>query len=146
MGYLVGYPWLEARSRKPTQSRGIKSQPSRTPLSLELRKHQNEPLNLRIWVGNQKKKNHEGFTWISPIKSPRTRSRKHIEKTTKRGLRKSLPRTTGNSTTKPWWTTSNHLYIPRRFKQGLACRLIIQPSHKISPWSSQASPMEILRK
>jgi hypothetical protein len=30
--------------------------------------------------------------------------------------------------------------------QGIACRPIIQPSHKISPWSSQASPMEILRK
>jgi hypothetical protein len=28
MGYLVGYPWLEARSPKPTQSRGIESQPS----------------------------------------------------------------------------------------------------------------------
>jgi hypothetical protein len=41
----VGYPWLEARSPKPTQSRGIESQPSRTPLTLELRKHQNrDPL------------------------------------------------------------------------------------------------------
>jgi hypothetical protein len=30
--------------------------------------------------------------------------------------------------------------------QGLACRPIILPSHKISPWSSQSSPMEILRK
>jgi hypothetical protein len=27
----------------------------------------------------------------------------------------------------------NHLYIPRRFIQGLACPSIIQPSHKISP-------------
>jgi hypothetical protein len=33
-----------------------------------------------------------------------------------------------------------------RFIQGLSCRPIIQPSHKISPWSSLASPMEILRK
>jgi hypothetical protein len=40
-GYLVDYPWLEARSPKPTQSRGIESQPSRTPLTLELRKLQN---------------------------------------------------------------------------------------------------------
>jgi hypothetical protein len=30
-------------------------------------------------------------------------------------------------------TTPNHLYMPRRFIQGLACRLVIQPSHKISP-------------
>jgi hypothetical protein len=34
----------------------------------------------------------------------------------------------------------NHLYIPKRFIQGLTCRPIIIPSHKISPWSSQASP------
>jgi hypothetical protein len=60
-----------------------------------------EPLNSRIWEGNQRQKNHEGFTQISPIKSPRARSRKHTEKTTKRELRKSPPRTTGNNTTKP---------------------------------------------
>jgi hypothetical protein len=36
-----------------------------------------------------------------PIKSPRARSQKHTEKITKRGLRKSPPRTTGNYTTKP---------------------------------------------
>jgi hypothetical protein len=41
MGYLVGYPWLEARSPKLTQSRGIESQPSQTPLTLELRNHRN---------------------------------------------------------------------------------------------------------
>jgi hypothetical protein len=35
---------------------------------------------------------------------------------------------------------ANHLYIPWRFIQGLACLLIIHPSLKISPWSSQASP------
>jgi hypothetical protein len=33
-----------------------------------------------------------------------------------------------------------------RFIQGLACLLNIHPSLKISPWSSQSSPMEILGK
>jgi hypothetical protein len=69
------------------------------------------PLNSRIWEGNQRQNNHEGFTRISPIKSPRARSRKHTEKITKRGMRKSPPRTIGNNTTKPWGTTPNHLYI-----------------------------------
>jgi hypothetical protein len=32
-----------------------------------------------------------------------------------------------------------------RFMQGLACLLNIDPSLKISPWSSQASPMENLK-
>jgi hypothetical protein len=41
MGYLVGYPWQEAQSPKPTQSRGIESQPSRAPPALETRNHQN---------------------------------------------------------------------------------------------------------
>jgi hypothetical protein len=36
--------------------------------------------------------------------------------------------------------------MPQRFIQGLSCCPIIQPSHKVSPWSSQASPLEILKK
>jgi hypothetical protein len=60
-----------------------------------------EPFNSRIWEGNHIPKNHKGFPQISPIKSPRARSRRYIEKTTKRGLRKSPPRTTGNNTKKP---------------------------------------------
>jgi hypothetical protein len=60
-----------------------------------------KPLNSQIWEGNHSPKNHEGFPQISPIKSPRERSRKHPKETTKRGLRKSPPRTTGNNTTRP---------------------------------------------
>jgi hypothetical protein len=59
------------------------------------------PLNSRIWEGNQRGKNHEGFTHTSPTKSPRARSRKHTKKTTKRGLQKSPPRTNGNNPTEP---------------------------------------------
>jgi hypothetical protein len=44
-----------------------------------------EPLNSRIWEGNQRQKNHEGFTRISPIKSLRARSRKHTEKPPREG-------------------------------------------------------------
>jgi hypothetical protein len=54
-------------------------------------------------------------------KPPREGSENHHQETTR------------NNTTKPRGTTPNHLYIPRRFIQGLACRPIIQPSHKISP-------------
>jgi hypothetical protein len=43
-------------------------------------------------------------------------------------------------------TTLNLLYNQERFVQGLACLLNIHPSLKISPWSSQSSPMEILGK
>jgi hypothetical protein len=43
-------------------------------------------------------------------------------------------------------TTPNLLYNQERFVQGLACLLNIHPSLKISPWSSQATPMEILGK
>jgi hypothetical protein len=60
-----------------------------------------EPLYSRILEGNHSPKNHEGFPQISPIKSPRERSRKQPKKNTKKGLRKSPPRTTGNNTTMP---------------------------------------------
>jgi hypothetical protein len=43
-------------------------------------------------------------------------------------------------------TTPSLLYNQERFVQGLACLLNIHPSLKISPWSSQASLMEILEK
>jgi hypothetical protein len=59
------------------------------------------PLTHEFWEGNQRQKNHEGFPYISSIKFPRARSRKHTKKTTKRGLRKSPPRAIGNNTTKP---------------------------------------------
>jgi hypothetical protein len=55
---------------------------------------------------------------------------KQPKRITKRGLRKSPPRTTGNNTSKPRGTTPNHLYMPQRFIQGLACRPIIQPSQQ----------------
>jgi hypothetical protein len=60
-----------------------------------------EPLYSRIWEGNHSPKNHEGFPIISPIKSSRERSRKQPKEITKRGLRKSPPRTTENNTSKP---------------------------------------------
>jgi hypothetical protein len=77
----------------------------------------------------------------SPNKSSRKQSRNLSKKNAKKRLRKSPKRTNRNNTSKPWATTPNHLYITKRFIQGLACRPIIQPSHKISPWSSQASPI-----
>jgi hypothetical protein len=43
-------------------------------------------------------------------------------------------------------TTLNLLYTPWKIHTGLACLLNIHPSLKISPWSSQASPMENLGK
>jgi hypothetical protein len=102
MGYLMGYPWLEAWSPKPTQSRGIESQPSRTPLTLELGK---TPKSSSLTHGFGReikgKRTTKGSHEFPPIKSPRARSRKHTEKTTKRGPRKSPPRTTGNNTIKP---------------------------------------------
>jgi hypothetical protein len=51
----------------------------------------------------------------------------------KRRPRKSPKRKNGSNKSKPRGTTPNHLYMPKRFIQGLACRPIILPSHKISP-------------
>jgi hypothetical protein len=59
------------------------------------------PLTHRFGRGNKCKRTTNGSHEFLPIKYPRARSRKHTEKTTKRGLRKSPPRTTGNNTTKP---------------------------------------------
>jgi hypothetical protein len=83
---------IKRNRRNPTKN----SSNPRTP-----KKPKIEPLNSQIWEGNHSPKNYEEFPQIPPIKSPRARSRKHPKKTTKRGLRKSPPRTTGNNTTRP---------------------------------------------
>jgi hypothetical protein len=81
--------------------------------------------------------------WSPPI-NPERNALKSTNRATnenpKKRLRKSPKRRNGKDTSKPWGTTLNHLYIPRRFIQGLSCHSIILPSHKISPWISQASP------
>jgi hypothetical protein len=74
-----------------------------------------------------------GLKHISPTKSQRKRIRNHTKKIAKKRLRKSPKGTNGNNTSKPWGTTLNNLYIPKRFIQGIVCRPIILPScwHKI---------------
>jgi hypothetical protein len=59
------------------------------------------PLTHGFGRGIKGKRTMKGSHEFPSIKSPRARSQKHTEKATKRGLRKSPPRTTGNNTTKP---------------------------------------------
>jgi hypothetical protein len=82
---------IKRNRRNPTRN----SSNPRTPETKKL-----SPLT-HGFEGNHKPENHEGFPQISITKSPRARSRKHPKKTTKRRLRKSPPRTTGNNTTRP---------------------------------------------
>jgi hypothetical protein len=102
---IIETPHEESIARfNPTKTclkKGIEEIPPRTPLTIELENPKIEPLYSQIWEGNHSPKNHERFPHISPIKSPRARSRKHPKKNTKRGLRKSPPRTIGNNTTRP---------------------------------------------
>jgi hypothetical protein len=60
-----------------------------------------EPLFSRIWVGNQKEKNHEGFIHKSPNKSPRERPRNLSKKFAKKRLQNSPKRKTGKNSNKP---------------------------------------------
>jgi hypothetical protein len=60
----------------------------------------------RIWEGNHSPKNHEGFPQISPMKSPRARSRKHPKRINKRGLQNHHQEQPG--------TTHPNLEEPRR--------------------------------
>jgi hypothetical protein len=66
-----------------------------------LKTPKSSPLTHGFGRGIKGKRTTNGSDELPPIKSPRARTRKHIEKRTKRGLRKSPPRTTGNNTTKP---------------------------------------------
>jgi hypothetical protein len=81
------------RNRRNPAKNSSNPRTPRTPKS--------SPLTHGFGRGIKRKNNHEGFPHIPPIKFPSARSRKHTEKTTKRGRQKSPPRTTGNNTTKP---------------------------------------------
>jgi hypothetical protein len=102
---ILGTPHEESIAKfNPTKTRqkgGIKEIPPRALPTQELKKSQNRAPLLTDLEGNHNPKNHEGFPQISPIKSPRERSRKQSKEITKRGLRKSPPRTTGENTSKP---------------------------------------------
>jgi hypothetical protein len=103
---IIGTPNEESIARfNPTKTcpkRSNRRNPSKNTSNPRTRKNPKiEPLYSRIWEGNHNPKIHEGFPQISPIKCPRARSRKHPKKNTKRGLRKSPPRTTENNTTRP---------------------------------------------
>jgi hypothetical protein len=102
---ILGTPHEESIAKfnptKLVQKGGIEEIPPKAPQTLEPGKPEIEPLYSQIWEGNHSPKNHEGFPQISLIKSPRPRSRKQPKEITKRGLRKSPPRTTGNNTSKP---------------------------------------------
>jgi hypothetical protein len=59
-----------------------------------------------------------------------------VLKTPPRKSQQRAPKNTtnkdGKSTTQPWGTTTNNLYIPWRFVQGLSCHPYIHPSLNIS--------------
>jgi hypothetical protein len=146
VGTPHGHSIAKILSTKLAKSTGIKEIPPRTPLTLQHLKPQNRAPLLTDLGGESKGKEPRRVHAYIPTKSQRERPRNLYKKIAKKGLRKSPKRTNGNNTSKPWGTTPNHLYITKRFIQGLAYRPIILPSHKISPWSSQASPIENLGK
>jgi hypothetical protein len=75
--------------------------PPRTPQTLEPGKPQNRVPLLTDLGGESQPKEPRRVPTNFPIKSPRARSRKQPKEITKRGLRKSPPKTTGNNTSKP---------------------------------------------
>jgi hypothetical protein len=83
---------IKRNRRNPTKNSSNPRTP-KTPKS--------SPLTHRFGRGIKGKRTTKGSHEFPPIKSSKARSRKHTKKTTKRGLRKSAPRTTGNNTTKP---------------------------------------------
>jgi hypothetical protein len=101
---IVGTPHGESMAKfmstKTCQIKRNRRNPTKSSSNPRTPNPQIEPLYSQIWEGNQRAKNHEGFTHTSPTKSPRERSRKHSKKFTKRGLRKSPQRTKGNTTSK----------------------------------------------
>jgi hypothetical protein len=105
MGHLVGYPWQEARSPKPTQSRGIESQPSRAHPTLELKKPQNRAPLLTDLGGESQPKESRRVTTNFPHQIPK----RNVPKTTQRNQQERAPKITiKNNRGKHIQTLRNH--------------------------------------
>jgi hypothetical protein len=100
----------------------------------------------RVCWSNITKKRGIRSSYVTSNKNPSKKRPKLLHGNSKKRLRKSPKRKNGKNTNKPWGTTLNHLYIPWKVHTRSSFRPIILSSHKIAPWSSQASPIEILRK
>jgi hypothetical protein len=86
----MGYPWLEARSPKPTQSRGIESQPSRAPPTLELRNHKNRAPKLADLGGESKEKEPRSVHTNLPHQIPKNK----VPKTPRENYQERAPKIT----------------------------------------------------
>jgi hypothetical protein len=101
----VGYPWLEARSPKPTQSRGIESQPSRAHPTLELRNHQNRAPQLTNLGGESQPKQPRRVPTNFPHKIPKSK----VPKTPRENHQERAPKiTTKNNWEQDIQTLRNH--------------------------------------
>jgi hypothetical protein len=100
---IVGTPHGESiakfMSTKTCQIKRNRSNPSKNSSNPRAPKTPNRALNSRIWEGNQREKNHEGFTHTSPIKSPTARSQKHTKNPPREGSENHHQEQTG--TTQP---------------------------------------------
>jgi hypothetical protein len=88
----------------PTKTRpkgGIEEIPPKAPLTLELGKPQNRAHLLTDLGGESQPKEPLRVPTIFPHEIPKRKVPKTTQEITKRGLRKSPPRTTGNNTSKP---------------------------------------------
>jgi hypothetical protein len=83
----------------------------------------------------------------SLTKTGKERPQLHQKKIATKRLRRSQKKWKTEETTRALEESRHSFYTYyERFIQGLACLSIIHPSLKVSPWSSQASPVENLRR
>jgi hypothetical protein len=133
VGTPHGTPYPRFGPPKLAKSRRIKEIPPKTPLTLEPRKPQNRAPLLTDLGGESIGKEPQRVQAYIPHQTPKRKASKSFQENRQERAPKSLKRTNGKDTSKPRGTTSNHLYIPKRFIQGLACHPIILPLDKISP-------------
>jgi hypothetical protein len=86
---------------KLVQKGGIEEIPPRTPLTLELGKPQNRAPLLTDLGGESQPKEPRRLPTNFPDQIPKRKVPKTTQENTKKGLRKSPPRTTGNNITRP---------------------------------------------
>jgi hypothetical protein len=134
---IIGTPHEESIAKfNPTKTcpkGGIEEIPPRTPLTLDPGKPENGAPLLTDLGGESQPKEPRRVPTNFPHQIPK---RKVPKKTQEKHQERAPNITTNNNWEQHNKALRNHvnnLYMPQRFIQGLACRPIIQPSHKISP-------------
>jgi hypothetical protein len=126
--HLLGNLSLKGIESKRPQSKGIADLGLLGHQLEQLKKPTNRGRFKGVLMAKSPAKEAHGRHMWHPTRIPQEINLKTPPRKSQERAQKIAKEKNGRDNTRLWGTTPNHLYIPWRFIQGLACHLVIHPS------------------